>query len=210
MFEEWALALEVAEEDLHYFEWLCDLVNVYREDDVIGSTDGFMPTYWLLLERLWETEFTWFVPNDDNRIADGLVLRELYFNIADLSSSAFTRGATCSVLEMLIALAQRMGDMLAMPGEDINIISPFFEMLDNLNLLGFHDELYLGKNQDLAKQSLYERDMKKVDKILETLINRTYSKNGKGGLFPLRHTHLDQRTQEIWYQMNEYVLENYM
>ncbi len=210
MFSEWALALEVAEEDHHYFEWLCDLVEVYKEEDVVGPTDGYMPTYWFLLNRLWETEFTWFVPNDDNRIADGLVLRELYFNIVDLSSTAFTRGATCSVLEMLIALAQRMGDMLAMPGEDTNIVSPFFEMLDNLNLLGFHDELYFGKETDMAKRNQYERDMKKIDKILEAVVKRTYSKNGRGGLFPLRYTQHDQRTQEIWYQMNEYVLENYM
>ena len=42
-----------------------------------------------------------------------------------------------------------------------------------------------------------------VDRIL----NRRYAWDGSGGLFPLMRPDGDQRTEELWSQMNSYVLE---
>jgi len=41
------------------------------------------------------------------------------------------------------------------------------------------------------------------------VILRRYSKTGKGGLFPLKHPKKDQTEVEIWYQMQQYVMENF-
>jgi hypothetical protein len=51
--------------------------------------------------------------------------------------------------------------------------------------------------------------VKNVNQILTNLVERTYQKNGKGGLFPLKQPAKDQRRVEIWYQMAAYLNENY-
>ena len=33
--------------------------------------------------------------------------------------------------------------------------------------------------------------------------------NGTGGLFPLKRPRVNQRRVEVWYQMSEYLMENY-
>lgn len=59
--------------------------------------------------------------------------------------------------------------------------------------------------------SRYSDDQKipaeKIEKILDTVINRKYKRNGLGGFFPLKHADRDQRKVELWYQLNAYVLE---
>lgn len=209
MINQWSTSnLKDSEEGLHYFEWLCDIVGVYKEEDNVGGYYDSEPGYWYLLRRLWRTEFLWVVPNDDNRIADGLDLRDLYFNG---DSDGLNRSSeSCSVLEMMIGLAKRMDDMLQMPDEGPNLRIRFLELLDNLDLLVFEDSRYSNKNRDPEALYRYQSDMKKIDRILDNLVGRKYAKNGVGGLFPLTNPTGDQRTVEIWYQMNQYLIENYM
>jgi hypothetical protein len=49
--------------------------------------------------------------------------------------------------------------------------------------------------------------VRQVEEILHTLIWRTYDPDGTGGFFPLTRPQFDQRTIEIWYQMNAYSME---
>lgn len=187
-----------------YFKWLCRKVDVYQ-DDISG--------YWYLMQVLWAKEFGWFVPNDDNRVADGLELRLefAYDHYYDYNLSA---SDICSVLEMLVALAVRMDDTIIKPGEKVKVGDRFFELICNLELDKYTDDRYLdlGNNDNsyhLAAMYSMVKDSAEIDDILEVLINRQYSKNGKGGLFPLVRAELDQREIEIWYQMHEYLMENY-
>jgi hypothetical protein len=39
------------------------------------------------------------------------------------------------------------------------------------------------------------------------VIHRYYQPNGHGGFFPLENPQDDQRHVELWYQLNEYVME---
>lgn len=172
-----------------YFVWLCSIVDVYKDEP-----NG----YWNLMNILFEKEFTWLVPNDDNRIKDGLSMRckfaECYYDIYEFGLSYME---PCSVLEVLVALAIRMDDMTIKPGEEKEIDNKFFEMIDNLGLTMFNNS------------NLFEEDLIVIDDILETFINRQYGTDGNGGLFPLVRTEQDQRTVEIWYQMNAYLMENF-
>ena len=43
---------------------------------------------------------------------------------------------------------------------------------------------------------------------IRMITDRTYSENGKGGLFPLRKYSEDQRKVPIWYQFNAWLEEN--
>jgi hypothetical protein len=167
-----------------YLTWLYEQVG----DVKVRSRSR---TYWELFRQLYETEFVWFIPNDDNRAEDGRSLREQFLedrgiDIFDVDPEWL--GIGCSFLELLIGLSRR----LSFEAEG----SPatwFWHMLDNLGIA------------DCTDLSRYDHG--KVDEIVETVITRTYDYDGRGGLFPLRHARTDQRDVELWYQLNEYLLE---
>lgn len=148
-------------------------------------------TYWDLFLQLYKIEFVWFVPNDDNRAEDGVYLREQFMeeremDIFDVDPDWL--GLGCSFLEMMIALARRLS--FEAEGEPSLW---FWHLIENLGL------------ENCTDRSKY--DQGKAEEIVNTVIWRTYDYDGRGGLFPLRHARSDQRETEIWYQMNEYLIE---
>lgn len=171
----------------NYFNWLCQIVH---GDDPCCSFKDFL---WVLYSR----EFTWFVPNDCNRAADGMDLREVFKAKRSYSSYSSIEGP-CTVLEMLIGLSKRIeNEIMWNPSKGDRTVSWFWELIRNLKLGGFDDE------------HIDPRDAIFINKKLDVFLNRTYSESGKGGLFPLKSGCLDQRNVEIWYQMNSYFEENY-
>lgn len=170
--------------DEAYFKWLYSLVCPVRLKNPSR-------THWSLLHDLYDKEFIWLVPNDDNRKEDGRELRrefvELY-EIEDPDRDWLDLG--CSMLEMLIALSRR----LAFDGEG----EPrdwFWHMLTNVDLQKYNDRAY----NDLARRD--------IDQALEIIIWRRYSPSGKGGLFPLHNPREDQRDVELSYQLGAYLME---
>lgn len=166
-----------------YFRYLCGLVKggpVHR-----GGRVEFL---WFLHQK----PFYCIIPNDENRVEDGKQLWE------DWSEEELQEQAACSVLEMIISVAQRMEYILSDSREGDRTAKWFWEMVDNLGLKEFEDD-------DIAD----ERRNYNNDRILDILIERQYSPSGRGGLFPLSKPKEDQRRVEIWYQMQEYLDENY-
>lgn len=145
-------------------------------------------TYWDLLWQMYHKTFVWLVPNDDNRIQDGLDLRYEWTTELGIEPSPEWMNRDCSFLEIVIALSRR----LAFEGEG-HPPTWFWHLLGNLGL------------QECTDRSRYNQGW--VDDVLDTVILRTYEPNGRGGLFPLRHSKHDQREVELWYQMNEYLLD---
>ena len=92
---------------------------------------------------------------------------------------------------MLIALAIRCEEHI-MDDPDIgNRTGQWFGgMIDNLGLGSMYDENF-------------DRDY--VDEKIGIFLNRDYERNGKGGLFTVKHCKYDLRTVEIWYQMCWYL-----
>lgn len=177
--------MQAVEEPLDelYFQWM------YRQVARAGTNRE--KTHWKLFRQLYTKQFVWTVPNDDNRIADGIELRWLFVSQSGLASAdASWMGMGCSVLEMLMALSARLAFEAEGKAEDW-----FWVLLKNLQLEEFTDANYDGFIMD-------------IDEILEKLIWRRYGADGKGGLFPLNHATVDQRHVEIWYQMNQYLYEN--
>jgi hypothetical protein len=157
-----------------YFEWLVSQI------DIRGNR-----TYFGMLERLHNTEFVWTVPNDDNRVQDGLDLRDEF--LEGKKGGLENRGA--SVLEVLIGLSRRVA--FTAGGEPPGWA---WQLLKNLRLNKCSDPFTTQKAN-------------RVEEILEALIWRTYQINGEGGFFPLEWAKDDQTKVEIWYQMNAYVNE---
>lgn len=177
--------------DMKYFDWLCERV---RSDEINNEGLG----YRLLLRRLFDTPFRWFIPNDDNRLKDGLALRDEFIEEERALGLDVHIENSCSVLEVMISIAERCSSMIPESEEGSNPHMMFWEMLDNLGLLGYVDEM--------LEDHMYVRE---VDYILKRLLDRTYTKSGRGGLFPLKNPKKDQTKVEIWYQMSAYLLENY-
>jgi hypothetical protein len=168
--------------DDQYLTWLYSQVAEVK-------TRKSSRTFWNLFRKLYCVEFAWFVPNDDNRAEDGRALRSEWAASEGQSSDSPWFSLGCSFLELLIGLSRR----LAFEGGGE---SPawFWHLIDNLGLLGFNDRSNFSDEE--------------VEDRTSTVIWRTYDRNGRGGLFPLRKASRDQRKTEIWYQLSEYLLQD--
>lgn len=171
-----------------YFIWLCNKLNSSRPNNKRKWT--------YLLEQMFDTDFYWVVPNDDNRSFDGKVLRDQYAYENGLSNYPKLIRDECSFLEMLVALADRCDTDIMAVEQPTEYQSGhwFWLFLENCGLAEYDDEHY-------------DPDM--IDVILNQIMSRNYMSNGFGGLFPLKNPSQDQREVELWYQMNEWLEENY-
>lgn len=149
-------------------------------------------TYWDLLRLMHRKEFIWLVPNDDNRIGDGIALRHEFLEEVRVKKMTREDFGACSVLEVMIALSRRIAFVV-----DDEVEYPerwAVQLIRNLNLHKMTDPLS-------------EPRALKADEILEVLIWRRYAPDGSGGFFPLNNPREDQTKVEIWTQMNAYALE---
>jgi hypothetical protein len=157
-----------------YYEWLVGQIDIPN-----GKT------YNDLFERMHNVEFVWTVPNDDNRVQDGLDLRPEFADgrAADLILEGVT------FLEIVVSLSRRLEFTAGGEARDWA-----WRLIKNLRLHKCSDPLTPQK-------------LDRVNDILDAVIWRTYQPNGRGGFFPLQHPGEDQTKVEIWYQLNSYVIE---
>ena len=161
-----------------YFLWLVSKV---------GANESYMS----LCGQLYNIKFDWFVPNDDNRITDGLQLRQEYLEDFEDGIVTDMLYSDCSVLEVIIGICYRFSyDSM------LDIDDCFWDIVNNLQLEKYTDNSYTRTSE------------KQVATRIDRFINRTYRPNGQGGLFPLSKPHEDQTKVEIWYQMSAYLMEN--
>lgn len=167
-----------------YFTWLYSQVASVR-DRVKART------YWNLLRMLYEKEFVWLIPNDDNRLEEGLNLRAVFLDDGAYDADEGWVTLNCSFLEMLIAFSIKIANYTE--GEPR---AWFWHMMQNLGL-EHHTDVY----------SLAPHQREDIQEVLDRVIWRTYDPNGHGGLFPLVYPPSNQRKVELWYQVNAYLLE---
>jgi hypothetical protein len=165
-----------------YFTWLCDRVDIEYGRPT-------QKTYFELLGQLHSKEFVWVVPNDDNRIYDGVDLRNSFLseNLLHDPEPLELNNLPISILEIIIALSNRL-EFITDRAAGVWA----WQLIVNLGLAKMTDPLS-------------QRQAETIDDVLETLIWRTYQPNGVGGLFPLAASTKDQRKEEIWYQMHHYL-----
>lgn len=166
-----------------YIDWLYSQVAPV-------SVSARSKSYWCLIRQLFKKEFVWTVPNDDNRCEDGIQLRYDFINGTGLSADEEWLQLGCSMLEVLIGLAGRLSFL---DGGEVKYW--FWHMLENIGLEQCTDARY---NAQIEKY---------VANAIDSVIDRTYARDGRGGLFPLRNPEVDQREAELWYQLNAYLLE---
>jgi len=162
--------------DEAYFNWLCAKV-MYDEP---GRTYD-------LLRILHQTEFVWQVSGDEARAQDGKDLRYRFSRVARLPNLGGWDPLGCSVLEMLIAFADRCEFQTDQP-----VKYWFWTMLRNLGLADY-------RRVDAS-------DIPQIEHILYVFVWRLYDERGVGGLWPLsRPPAEDQRQLDIWFQFFAYL-----
>lgn len=166
--------------DRLYFEWLLTII----EYDSVSTN-----THDRLLWKMYGTPFYYINDTDENRVFDGLKLRELY----DDYFASVTHDIPCSVLEVLIALAKRCEEDITEDPDEINQTPKWFWiMIQNLDLLCMDDEHY---------------DEEYVQKVLAIFMNREYGPDGRGSIFYSESKNRDFRKADLWYQMCWYLGE---
>lgn len=184
-----------------YYYWLISIVKP-EEQKPLDYDD--------VLYALFATEFYSKLDNDDNRIGDGLKLRDEYGANLGLSEGIlrqlYDMTGPCSVLEVMIALAKRAEDeFMYDPNLGDRTKKWFWIMVKNLKLdvlahpWPTFGPLLEGKSGP----------KKQFQDIVEDFLERRYKKNGEGGLFRVNKGNIDMRKTEIWYQMCWFFDENF-
>ncbi len=148
--------------------------------------------YSRLMKQLHDTPFIYILERDRNRADDGISLREEFYREKDIDIGVYDHRDDCSVLEMLVALAERIEDeYTGDPGKSHPELI-FWEMICNLGL-------------DIFDDRHFESD--EVEYVLDQWMDREFLSDGAGSIFPVSNPIRDQREIEIWSQMNEYLTE---
>ena len=192
------IASEALKNHCSYFSWLCEL----------SGAEG------PLARIFYETDFRWpeGIEDDENRAKSAKDLREqyaIYLLCGDNALGIITKeqwhdidllkksiiGPAC-VFEVLVCLAIELDSMLNMEAES-QVKIYFTKMMENA---GFD----VKDDEDWDENS--EKTEKYWNKILEKVLDRSYKKDGKGGLFPLKNCseEQDQRKKSLWSQMNDW------
>lgn len=168
-----------------YINWLGEQLREKADDN--GKS------YEELLHILFEKEFVVIVHMDENRVEDGLALRGEFRHTHQYrpvpTQRQLDRLGPCSFLEVLIGLSRRLAF-------NAGGSSPTWawQLLGNLDLQVMSDPLTLSRANE-------------TERILDTVIRRTYAPDGTGGFFPLAWADDDQTRIELWYQMHAYIGE---
>ena len=110
----------------------------------------------------------------------------------------------CTVLEALIALAQKMDYILDDEDKGDRTRLWFWEMLDNLGLCLYSNDRFVDP---------FGRDLGQLNEIrhaCDIWMSRRFEYDGTGSPFPLRNPHEDQRNIDLIKQMNAYIMEMHM
>lgn len=167
-------------DEVDYFDWL------------VSGLGDLAASYQIVLEKAFETPFYEKIPNDSNRADDGLVYRERY----EKEVGKQVEMDECSVLEMLLGLADRMNTVAYDYKDPEKRPYWFWLLMANLGMMPYFDQVV---------DPLTEGD---IARRFHFMVERTYRASGSGGLFPLEDSREDQRDVEIWYQMMSWINEN--
>ena len=172
-----------------YFEWLLERVEVYSRKDF---------KYNKLFKWLLEEPFVWLIRNDENRSADGLELRYEYLNLGGKLPKWMGEDDPCSVLEMLVALSIRCDrDLIGSP-DTYKGGKLFWIMVENLGLDAYDDSNF---------------DEKSVAEVVDIWMKRQFKEDGTGSIFCVKNRVKtlvrNQKNIEIWFQMCDFINENY-
>lgn len=170
------------QKETEYFEWLCSKV----------PSDFGDRTYKELLRQLYLEDFKYDCDMDQNRATQGTSLRQEYANEKVLDDYWMAE-YPCSVLEMMIALAEICESRIMQDETKGNQTGRWFwDMVSNMGLMRMDDKHF---------------DAKVAHKKIQDMLEKNYDPDGRGGLFMIPNLKMDIRKFDIWYQAMLYLSE---
>lgn len=167
-----------------YFEWMVRKVKGQSRRRVLEVLDNIA--------------FTYLMPRDGNRYEDGVSLRYRFGKEMRIPEAVIANEldhASCTVLEMMIALAIRCEEeYMYVPTSGDRSYVWFDDMLKSMDLYQMTDNHFV---QPYV-----------VDHVF-TMMNRRYDQNGHGGLFTVGRPGVDMRNEEIWNQAMWHISSQY-
>lgn len=176
-----------------YEDWLID--TVWHSVDFRG------PRYHRLFSFLFNTPFVPSMEMDEVRANDAIDLRYSYADTYKIPYDIVDRDLggqmhQCSMLEMMVALALRMENHIMEDASYGNRTGQWFwSMIVSLGLDGMDDVNF---------------DDHKAESVVARFNSRSYEPSGKGGLFTIQNPNIDMRQYDIWYQMQNWISENFI
>lgn len=156
-----------------------------------------------VLRVLHDIPFTWLLQSDDNRAGDARSFRQADFldclelsNDTDMVKLGQWATAAPSVLEVLLACARRWAYYFGGPS-----VPYYFNIM--FTNMGF---------RTLPGRHLNMDDQHLVREAVDTWLMRRFLPSGLGSPWPLNqlpHAVLDQRSTDMWGQMNAYSAEHF-
>ena len=168
-----------------YLNWLVQRMNVVPHKN-----------YGMLLRELYRWEFYSLVPHDEDRGADGIVLRETWSDEVEYKGSlAF---GPPRVLETIIGISQRAEDRIfGGPWiDDWDYKRIFWDLINNLDLVRFDGVLS-------------SSDYEVIGTVLEGFLTRTSRCDTFSNIFTFCVVPLNLRKMNLWSQMGIYICEKW-
>ena len=170
-----------------YFNWLCDYICDKKHEKI-----DYIP----LLDKLFSMKFVVKLSRDENRISDGEDLRTQFLDEEGIDDRYLYEfdDMDVSILEVLIGIAKRLSFQVDNSIEGMYTNEHFWEILRNLDIEKYSSDNYKAVN---------------ISEKCDVWMSRRFKSDGSGSIFPLKNPESDQRKEEIWVQMSNYIWENY-
>lgn len=159
-----------------YFAWLCSIISPrFRGND-----------YYMMLQDLFTYEYVWYDDLDKNRYFDAIALRDEF--------GLYIGKQEVSVLEVLIALAGRMDDIMFDVEVGIIVEKWFWELICNFGLEIYDDSNYNSVN---------------IGDIIADWVENPYMDPHKKLGVGRKKSGGRAKNTDLWYKMQEYLDDNY-
>lgn len=156
----------------------------------VQSPSRPLEPYSQIIAFLFRAPFEANYPGDDNRIGDIIQLRGRFGDKSKIGNVEYLELMQMepTILELMISLALRMNEM----SDNVDVPGYFWDMMVSLGLNNMDDTNF---------------NFSDASKIIDTFTNRTYQKNGKGGLFWAKklNDNYDAPHTDLWTQSQVYL-----
>lgn len=151
--------------------------------------------YTKLFRYLHSIEYQYTHPMDKNRYEDGISLRWHYELEEEKPKASDLLTGPCSMLEMLVALAIKVEEIMWNSKYGDRTKYWFSRMLFSLGL----------RRGDMMNEFFNDDTKAYINKCLERFFKNEYEPDGHGGLFIVYDSPEDLTKLEIWVQMQRYI-----
>jgi len=189
-----------------YFNYLMSLIS---SDEVNAAQE-----YYNLCLLFFETPFTVLNPMDENRVQKAEEMRDIWLDNIKVKDERLKLEyandlavSPTSFLEVLVAMCVNAEDQILSAPNTASTL--FWDLVDNLVEYGTFGTAYHKASDILTDEKWCAFTESTMKASIKKVLTRTYHEDGKGGLFPMKKPHKNQRKLDMWACCTSYISEKY-